>query len=116
MESKKGLKAPEKLCIIGSLPYFFLHFEIRILFADAILYFQVVLKARKMPPYELLLKIFLCDPPRPQHLGNFIAITAHKYVRLAADVLYINIFHDVSRKFDEFRVNTHLGKLRCWYL
>ena len=23
---------------------------------------------------------------------------------------------DVSREFDEFRVNTHLRKLRCWYL
>ena len=23
---------------------------------------------------------------------------------------------DVSREFDEFQVNTHLCKLRCWYL
>ena len=34
MESKKGLKAPEKLCIIGSLPHFFQNFDTRILFAD----------------------------------------------------------------------------------
>ena len=25
-------------------------------------------------------------------------------------------FKDVSREFDEFRVNTHICKLRCWYL
>ena len=25
-------------------------------------------------------------------------------------------FKDVSREFDEVRVNTHLCKLRCWYL
>ena len=25
-------------------------------------------------------------------------------------------FKDVSREVDEFRVNTHLCKLRCWYL
>ena len=25
-------------------------------------------------------------------------------------------FKDVSREFDQFRVNTHLCKLRCWYL
>ena len=25
------------------------------------------------------------------------------------------IFKDVSREFDEFQVNTHLCKLRCWY-
>ena len=65
MESKKGQKTPEKLYIIGSLRQFFENFEIRILFADDILSFQVVLHAREMPPYELLLKIFLCDPPWP---------------------------------------------------
>ena len=32
-------------------------------------------------------------------------------------VLYlIKYFKDVSREFDEFRVNTHICKLRCWYL
>ena len=32
-------------------------------------------------------------------------------------VFYIYIyFKDVSREFDEFRVNSHLCKLRCWYL
>ena len=31
------------------------------------------------------------------------------------DRIYI-YFKDVSREFDEFRVNTHLFKLRCWYL
>ena len=25
-------------------------------------------------------------------------------------------FKDVSREFNEFRVNTHLCKLCCWYL
>ena len=25
------------------------------------------------------------------------------------------IFKDVSREFDEFQVNCHLCKLRCWY-
>ena len=30
---------------------------------------------------------------------------------------FIKIFSkDVSREFDEFRVNTHLCKVRCWYL
>ena len=30
-------------------------------------------------------------------------------------LLYIElIFKDVSREFDEFQVNTHLCKLRCW--
>ena len=65
---KKGLKS-EKLCITFEalhyhwiFPAFFLKFEIRILFADTILYFQVFLDVREMPPYELLLKIFLCDP------------------------------------------------------
>ena len=58
MESKKGLKTPARLCITGSL-------LIRILFADATLYSQVVLYVRKMPPYELLLNEFLSDPPWP---------------------------------------------------
>ena len=35
-----------------------------------------------------------------------------KFVEFTADVL---IFKDVSREFDEFQVNTHLCKLRCWY-
>ena len=65
MESKKGVKAPEKLWIIGFLLHFFLKFRIRILIADAIVYFQVVLYVREMPLYELLLKIFLCDPAWP---------------------------------------------------
>ena len=29
---------------------------------------------------------------------------------------FIKRFEDVSREFDEFRVNTHLCKLRCWYV
>ena len=40
MESKKGLRAPEKLCIMGSLLHIFSSkFEIKLWFADAILYF-----------------------------------------------------------------------------
>ena len=31
-------------------------------------------------------------------------------------VFYKKYFQDVSREFDEFRVNTHLCKLRRWYL
>ena len=31
-------------------------------------------------------------------------------------LLYKKYFKDVSHEFDEFRVNTHLCKLRCWYL
>ena len=31
-------------------------------------------------------------------------------------VFYEKYFEDVSREFDEFRVNTNLCKLRCWYL
>ena len=65
MESEKGLKTPEQLCIIGSLQHFFLFFDIRILFADAILYFQVVLHVREMPPNKLLLNRFLRAPPWP---------------------------------------------------
>ena len=30
--------------------------------------------------------------------------------------IYKKNFKNVSREFDEFRVNTHLRKLRCWYL
>ena len=30
--------------------------------------------------------------------------------------LYNEDFKDVRRELDEFRVNTHLCKLRCWYL
>ena len=66
MESKTGLKAPEKLCIIGFLLHFFSNFEIWILFADAIVYFQVVLYVRELPPYGLVLKISPCDTPWPQ--------------------------------------------------
>ena len=29
---------------------------------------------------------------------------------------YKEYFKDVSREFDEFRVNAHICKLRCWYL
>ena len=31
-------------------------------------------------------------------------------------IFYKKYFKDVSREFDEFQVNTHLCKLRCWYL
>ena len=30
-------------------------------------------------------------------------------------LFYKKYFKDVSREFDEFQVNTHLCKLRCWY-
>ena len=46
----------KKLCAIGSSLHFFT-FEIRILFADAIVCFQVVLYVREIPPYELLLVV-----------------------------------------------------------
>ena len=52
-----------------------LNLETRILFADAIVYFQVVSYEREMPPYELLLKIFLCDSPWP----NKLALQFRKY-------------------------------------
>ena len=41
-----------------------------------------------------------------------------KSAQLAFQVLRILqlIFKDVSREFDEFQVNTHLCKLRCWHL
>lgn len=66
MESEKGLKAPEKIRIIGSLLHFKKKVEIRIiLFSDTILCFQVFSYVREMPAYELLLKMFLCDPPGP---------------------------------------------------
>ena len=59
MESKTGLKAPEKLCTNGSLMH--KKNSIRILFADIChsysIYFPVVLYVREMPPYELLLKV-----------------------------------------------------------
>ena len=42
MESNKGLKAPRKLCSNGSFLKFVSNIEIRILFADVILNFQVV--------------------------------------------------------------------------
>ena len=32
------------------------------------------------------------------------------------NIFYKKYLKDVSREFDEFRVNTHLCKLRCWYL
>ena len=60
MESEKGLKTPEKLCwVMGSLQHFLYTFELRILFADAIVYFQVFLYVRQLPPYEFLLEIFM---------------------------------------------------------
>ena len=31
-------------------------------------------------------------------------------------VFYKKHFKDVSREFDEFQVNIHLCKLRCWHL
>ena len=31
-------------------------------------------------------------------------------------LFYEKYYKDVSREFDEFQVNTHLCKLRCWYL
>ena len=31
-------------------------------------------------------------------------------------IFYEKYFKDVSRELDEFRVNTHISKLRCWYL
>ena len=43
----------------------------------------------------------------------------HRDVRshhsMAGCVILSLIFEDVSREFDEFQVNTHLCKLRCWY-
>ena len=64
MESKReGLKTREKLCIVESLLHSFQTFETRIVFAGAMLHFQVVLDVREMPPYEFLLKIRLWDPP-----------------------------------------------------
>ena len=38
-----------------------------------------------------------------------------KFILYLVHIIKKNI-KDVSRKFDEFRVNTHLCKLRCWYL
>ena len=63
MESKKELKSAEKLRIIRSLLHFSKNFRNKDFFADAILYFHVVLYVRETPPYELLRKVFLCDPP-----------------------------------------------------
>ena len=39
-------------------------------------------------------------------------------IKIIDDPKYIfyNYFKDVSREFDEFRINTHRCKLRCWYL
>ena len=34
---------------------------------------------------------------------------------LRVKLLYEKYFKDVGREFDEFQVNTHLSKLRCWY-
>ena len=31
-------------------------------------------------------------------------------------IISCKYFEDVSREFDEFRVNAHLCKLRCWHL
>ena len=36
--------------------------------------------------------------------------------KLVLLIFYKKYFKDVSREFDEFQVNTHLWKLRCWYL
>ena len=35
--------------------------------------------------------------------------------RFPKKILYNNSSRTVSREFDEFRVNIHLCKLRCWY-
>ena len=63
---QKRAKSTCKFRLIGSSVHCFLNFEIWIVFTDDILYFQVVLYVREMPPYELLLQIFLFDPPWPK--------------------------------------------------
>ena len=36
--------------------------------------------------------------------------------RITSAMILYKYFKDVSLEFDGFRVNTHLCKLRCWYL
>ena len=40
----------------------------------------------------------------------------HVSFPVAVSYFIKNISKDVSREFDEFQVNTHHCKLRCWYL
>ena len=45
---------------------------------------------------------------------NITCEEEHAWFEKAAN--FIKLFKDVSREFDEFRVITHLCKLRYWYL
>ena len=56
---------------------------------------------------------------KAQHLSNNVkhnSVGDIRSRRPGQNLFYKKYFKDVSREFDEFRVNTHLCKLRCWYL
>ena len=38
------------------------------------------------------------------------------YIYTSIHILHKKHFKDISREFDEFQVNIHFCKLRCWYL
>ena len=45
-----------------------------------------------------------------------IVLLKNTHIYTSIYIFYKKYFRDVSREFDEFQVNTHLCKLRCWHL
>ena len=86
---QKGAKNTRNaLCIIGHLLHVFLKFKIRILFALAVLYFQVLLYIREMPPYELLHKTFrlpvaLREPPKRPGYRSYLLAAMWRKIRVS---------------------------------
>ena len=44
-----------------------------------------------------------------------LCTVCEEYMYVCVHIFNKKYFKDVSHEFDEFQVNTHLCKLRCWY-
>ena len=59
---------------------------------------------------------YACFPGCTQANRVYVARRKSSVLIARTTILYSKkYFMDVSREFDEFQVNTHLCKLRCWY-
>ena len=56
------------------------------------------------------------EPDTPSFRKHSLAPRKHNVQAHILPLIDENYFKEVSREFDEFQVNTHLCKLRCWYL
>ena len=45
-----------------------------------------------------------------------VSLSSHPLAVCPKLLFYKKYSKDVSREFDEFQVNTHICKLRCWYV